>query len=662
MPSRARSLIRWTSMLTVLGLSVLSGPAPLRAEEPVQKKEVVRPKSSDKPGEKKEPADAKPEDKKEDGDDKKEAKDGKGEKKDETPVVKSDKKPDYLIQAEDVISIRVSGEPQLSTNYRVDEEGDITMEMLGKVHVAGLTSKQLEEKLTKDLGKFLKLFEVKCFVVGETGSRVLVYGEVVRPGMAKVRTGGKLLDVLAEVGGPGPNADTKRITISRKSGGKPETVDLEEVLKDPDLNLPIGPGDTITVPGKNVRSVRIDGEVRMPGLKALDDVKTAYTAVRAAGPSANADWTRIALRRKNSSIPVILDLSGVRTGRLKDDFALEEGDELTVLSRFSGTATIRGEVKTPGEKELNGETQLWDFILTAGGGLGEKADRRHVQVIRDGKTTIVDIAAIAEGRKRADDPALEVRPDDVIFVPIGVAVLRGEVKTPGERPLGTTTNVLDFILSQGGGFTEKADRRKVAVKRDGKIVKEINLSERALEASSNEEVEFELHSGDIVMIPNDESQRFAIVGGVRKPGTFPVKQNMTLLDAITMAEGFSERAKKKTFVVAPGERFDKDGNLKTAGGGTLDAENAKKLKPKKGEGEDDLRAMGLLVIDYKKLLAGDPTQNVTVRPGDRILIPELPPPDTRQRKMTIFESALRLVPFAGMFMGLPGYGYGYGGW
>lgn len=641
MSTLARSVVRWTAVLSLLALSPFLTPSPAWAEGEVQKKEIST-ATPDKKGDAEANAKAA----------------AKGEA--ETPKV--DKTPEYLIQAEDVLSIRVSGEPALSTNYRVNEAGDITMDMIGKVRVAGLGAKQVEEKLTKELGKYLKLFEVKCFVVGETGSKVLVYGEVTRPGLAKVRLGGKLLDVLAEVGGPTSNADTKRITISRKAGGKLETVDLDEVLKDPDMNVGIAAGDTITVPGKNVRSVRVTGEVQRPGVKPLEEVKTAYTAVRSATPTNSADYTRIALRRKNSSVPIILDLSGVRTGRLKDDFELQEGDELTVLSKFTGMATIRGEVRNPGEKELNGQTQLWDFILKDGGGLSEKADRRHVQVIRDGKTILIDVAAIAEGRKRSDDPSLEVLPGDVIFVPLGVAILRGEVKTPGERPLGTTTSVLDFIMSQGGGFTEKADRARVGIKRDGKIIKEINLSERALEAGSTIDIEFELQSGDIIQVPNDESKRFAIVGGVRKPGTYPVKASMTLLDAITAAEGFSDRAKKKTFVVAPGDRYDEKGQFKGAlPAAALDPKKIKPIKPKKGDGEEDLRAMGLVVIDYKKLLAGDPTQNVTIRPGDRILIPELPPVDQTRRRMTIFESALRLIPFAGMMMGFPGYGYGFGG-
>ena len=574
-------------------------------------------------------------------------------KKESTPSTPG--REEYVIQPEDSLSIRVTGEPALSTTYKLDEHGEIVMDMIGKVKLAGLTARQSEELLTRELSRFLKLFEVKVFPLGETGGKVLVYGEVFRQGSTRIRVGARLLDVLADVGGPKADADTKRISVSRKAGGKPEILDLDEVLKQPEKNVPIFTGDTITVPGKNVRSVRVDGEVRTPGLKSLEDARTAYAALRLAGPNSTADWSRVIIRKRNSSLPISLDLTKVRSGQLKDDFELEEGDEITLMSKFLGTARLAGEVKSPGEKDLNGATSVWDFILTAGGGLAERADRRKIQLIRDNKTTMVDLTMIIDGRRRSDDPTLEIQPGDVVFVPIGLATLRGQVKTQGERPLGTTTQALDFILTAGGGFTEKSDRSKVQIIREGKLFRTLDLSESALEKSSDD-ANFELNSGDIIQVNNDEKNRFAIVGGVKKPGSYPVSaERLTLLDAIAQAEGFSERAAKKQIVVAPSGTSNAQADPKAT------AKPEEKSK-KKAKDEDELRAMGLVVVDYKKLLNGDPTQNVSIRPGDRILIPELPPPDSRVRRPSFLESVMRMLPLASLLMGSPGYYGGYGGY
>lgn len=567
---------------------------------------------------------------------------------------------DYTIQPEDVLAIRVSGEPALSKNYPVDEKGFVSIDdQVGKVRVAGLTAKQTQDRLTEELKKYLKVFEVSVLVVGETGTRVLVYGEVAKPGMVKIRQGARLLDVLSEAGQPTAKADTKRISVSRKEGDKAETIDLDEALRDPTKNVAIAPGDSVTVPSKSSQSVRVDGEVGSAVSIDLEEAATAYAAILKASPKANADWTRVLLRRKESDIPMVLDLSKVRTGQIKDDLKLKEGDRLTVMSKFSGTATVRGEVTAPGEKDLNGETQLWDFILKGGGGFTEKADRKRVQVIRDGKPAqTVDLVEISNGTRRSDDPKLQVLPGDVVFVPTGTAVLRGEVSTPGEKVLGNTRQLWDFVLSQGGGFTDKADRRRVQIIRDGKAAKMIDLTEVANGKRSADDPELEVLPGDTVFVPNDDQNRFVIVGGVKKPGSYAVRPGMTIFDALQSADSFSERASRKKIVIARAEQFGPDGKLITPE--PKAAEKAGGKKSAKAENPEDL---GLIVVDLKKLQSGDQKQYLAVRPGDRIFVPEEPPQDSRQRKPSFLESVTRLLPFASLFMG--GYGYGglgYGGY
>ena len=566
---------------------------------------------------------------------------------------------EYTIQPDDVLSIRVDGEPGLSRNYTVDERGDITLDVAGKIHVAGLTSMQSQERLTKEVAKYLKVFELKVALVGEIGNRVLVFGEVAKPGSIKVRVGGKLLDVLAEAGQPTPNADTKRITVAHKAGGASQEVDLDNVLRNPTMNVAILAGDTITVPPKSVRSVRVDGEVSKPGPRPLDEAKTAYAAVQSAGPSANIDWKRVALRRKGSNIPLLIDLSAVRSGQLKDDLELQEGDQLTVMSKFSGTATIRGEVRTPGEKDLNGPTQLWDFLLKEAGGFTDKADRTRVQIIRPGQTMrTIDFIKVANGVIRTDDPQLAIQGGDTIFVPMGVAQLSGAVKTAGDHPLGTVTSVRDFIAG-GGGLADNADTTHVELRRDGKLVKVINLTD--VHAGSPDDPETMLRPGDVVMVPTNEKNLFAIVGGVKKPGTFPVKPGMTLLDAVAAADGFTEKATHKQFVVAPAALYGPDGKPKQPLVGPAD-------KKGKSKGADPSALNGMIVVDYKLLLKGDPKQNVAINPGDRILIPEDIVNPNQRHKPSFLQSIMQMVPLAGMFMtGGAGYygggfGYPYGGY
>lgn len=72
-----------------------------------------------------------------------------------------------------------SADMALRPTYTVDNEGDITLPMLGKVHVAGLTRVQAIEKLRGELGKYIIDPGVN---MNFNNFRVSVLGEVARPG------------------------------------------------------------------------------------------------------------------------------------------------------------------------------------------------------------------------------------------------------------------------------------------------------------------------------------------------------------------------------------------------------------------------------------------------------------------------------------------------
>ncbi len=564
---------------------------------------------------------------------------------------------EYLIQPEDTLAIKVSGEPDLSKNYTVSADGEITVDMLGKVKVSGLSQKQVTEKLTEGLKKYLKLFEVSVLVVGDTGGKAAVYGEVGRPGQLRVKPGTRLLDIISDAGGATPNANTKQVTITRKGGGKTETVDLDAVLRNPELNVEITAGDTITIPSRVAQTVTVDGEVQTPGEKPLETAKTAYDAIIKAGPKGNVDWTRVILRRRGSSLPLTVDLSKVRAGQLKDDLELQEGDRITVQSKFSGTATLGGEVETPGEKELLGQTQILEFIRSSGGGLKPGADRRRVQVIRgSGDPVVIDLTAIERGDRRSDDPMLEVRPGDRIFVPTSTATLAGQVKNLGVKSLGDSTSVYDFINNAGGGLTDKADPARVQIRRNGKLLRTVDLTRVSAGLISSDDPDLQIEPGDIVFVPDDSRSRFVILGGVTKPGAYAVKPGMTLMDAVSAAENFSTTFDRKRILIAPGTLYNEKGEF-TAGDAEAgsaeepaagkqpaeDADSPKGRKPeasrdnqeKKRRGgkrktvQEDPEAYGVKVVDYKKLVKGDLTQNPTIRPGDRILVAERDPQQQR---------------------------------
>ena len=572
---------------------------------------------------------------------------------------------DYVIQPEDVLAVKVAGEPGLSQNYPVNAKGEIVMDMAGAIGLKGKTIKQAEEAVKMALSKFIKenLLQVSIFVVpdagaGGGGGKVLVFGEVQKPGSIKVKPDTRFLDAIADAGQPTDKADTRKISLVRK-GEKPMILDLDAVLKDPDLNIVLMAGDTITVPSKTASSVTVTGEVQNPGPKSLENARTLLEAVKAANPTPKADWSRISVRSRGNQEPEVVDLRKARNAPEEDTHSLKEGDTIFVPSKELGVASISGQVQNPGEKDLSGSINVFDFITKHAGGFTEKADRYHVRIIRSGQPIrTVNVAAVEEGLKSPDDAEFQVAAGDRVVVPSGEVSLFGAVKEQGAKNVGATSNVLDFILSQGGGFTEYADRSKISIKSPGGKTRTVDLTDYASGLKNpDENPELLIQSGDVIRVPRDERNRFVIVGGVNKPGNYPLQPGMTLFDAISEAQSFSPFAAKK-FVVARASAFDSEGRMRplepgakttTESGNTGASEAAKEPKDDKKrdskkkrdkEDEDDEKKLptDMILVDWKKFEKGDHTQNVRLMPGDRILIPEERP----SNKQTLFDKITRL--------------------
>lgn len=114
-------------------------------------------------------------------------------------------------------ALGVATTPQQQT-YRVDKDGNIVMPVLGEIHVAGLSTKQLKnllvEKISQDIEDPNVLVELVNF-------RVNVLGEVNDPGMKTVtRERYSILDAIANAGDLTEYGERDNILLIREEGGK----------------------------------------------------------------------------------------------------------------------------------------------------------------------------------------------------------------------------------------------------------------------------------------------------------------------------------------------------------------------------------------------------------------------------------------------------------
>ena len=105
-----------------------------------------------------------------------------------------------------------------SATYIVDREGDINFPKLGKLHVAGMTTTQLTEELTRRLAEDVEAPYVRVELLN---FKVNVLGEVGKPGIAQ--TGGQrftILDALAQAGDITVFGKRENVTLIREEDGK----------------------------------------------------------------------------------------------------------------------------------------------------------------------------------------------------------------------------------------------------------------------------------------------------------------------------------------------------------------------------------------------------------------------------------------------------------
>lgn len=125
----------------------------------------------------------------------------------------------------------------------------------------------------------------------------------------------------------------------------------------------------------------------------------------------------------------------------------------------------------------------------------------------------------------------------------------GAVEEAGALPVTTVPLTLADAISQAGGAQENANWHEVILTRDGE---EQRLSLYALMREGDQSQNRLLRDGDILHVPNADTQAVAVMGQVRNPGNLPVgNERISLTDAISRAGGISEESAEPTgiFVV-----------------------------------------------------------------------------------------------------------------
>jgi protein involved in polysaccharide export with SLBB domain len=224
----------------------------------------------------------------------------------------------YRVGVGDRIFISVDQRPDLNRELVIEEGGAVTLPLIGEVTVAGLSIKEMEQKLLLALQDYYPSVNRIEITIREAISQVIyITGQVGAPGKYNFHKAPNLWEAIREAGGGGQGAslESVRVVKDRTKGGRSTEYNVQRALETGSIeDLPdLEAGDTVIVPAvaesyTGSFGVNLFGHVVIPGTYKLQGAQDLVTAILQAGgptPAASLEKVNIIRAHPDGSIATI---------------------------------------------------------------------------------------------------------------------------------------------------------------------------------------------------------------------------------------------------------------------------------------------------------------------------------------------------------------------
>jgi polysaccharide biosynthesis/export protein len=488
----------------------------------------------------------------------------------------------YIVGPGDVLEVDLYGNENHSYTLEVGRDGRVNFPQIGPIAVGGGSFSSVKEQLESRVAR--QMIGVKASVsMDQTRAiRIFVLGEAQEPGSYSVSGLATMTSALYAAGGIRLIGSLRDIQLKRQ-GQVVRHLDLYDLLIRGDTtdDAKLLPGDVVFVPPIGP-TASIDGEVHRPAIYEMRHETTLGDLVQLAGgltPDAepNLAWlTRIDSHELREVLRV--DLSS-GPGRSQ---SLHNGDELRVMRlvpTLDSGVTLAGHVYSPGNVAYRAGMRLTDVIHSIDD-LQPNADLHYVLIRRElppdrrieafsadlgaalvspgGPADVslmprdrVIVFDLESGRDRIIQPLLEeLRLQSHFDRPTDVVQVQGRVKVPGEYPLEPGMRVSDLIRA-GGYLTDAAYGGRGELARYAVI----NGEERQIELipvdlvaalRGDPKADIKLEPFDTLSVKQlslwGEQNQVTLLGQVRFPGVYTIREGETLRSVVERAGGLTEYA------------------------------------------------------------------------------------------------------------------------
>lgn len=381
----------------------------------------------------------------------------------------------YRLAADDQVMIDVYGYSEVQYKLTVTSEGYIRIPNLGPVYVNGLTMDEAKTRITKQLSTiYSTISSGKTFVQVSLGNirsiRVLLIGEIQRPGTYTLPSLATVANALYVSGGPDENGSFRSIQVIR-NGNVATTFDLYDFLTKGDLanNIVLQDQDIVKVNPYKTR-VELIGEVKRPAIFEAKENETLQNILDYAGGYTDGSFKdNITGYRINNKEREVINVAADQIATFK----LKSGDQFfvdSILNRFSNRVTISGAVFHPGNYGMEQGMTVADLIKKADGVREEASlNRGIIRRLQDDFTPAIisfNVQDVISGKSN-----IPVKKEDsvIVFSKLDLrqqysVSIAGEVNRPGAFPYADSMRLEDLVLL-AGGLRDAASLKHVEVSR-----------------------------------------------------------------------------------------------------------------------------------------------------------------------------------------------------
>jgi protein involved in polysaccharide export with SLBB domain len=158
--------------------------------------------------------------------------------------------PEDRVSIDDLIEVRVYGEPDMTGSYRVGTNGTFDFPLAGRIKGEGLTLAELQNEIVGKLkGSYLKDPQVNVMYKERNNRKISVLGQVQRPGPIPYYPSMTIVDAVASAGGFTAIAAKNSVRLRREITGRVElrTYPVADISEGRSTNVSLLPGDVVVV-------------------------------------------------------------------------------------------------------------------------------------------------------------------------------------------------------------------------------------------------------------------------------------------------------------------------------------------------------------------------------------------------------------------------------